>query len=609
MLSLQDVLNLSPNATEDELRSKGLLPQPTPPPTPSVIGSQTTPPTDTTAVAKMNPPVYGPPESARGSNDTRGLGAMQHPNAPIVPPVGTPPDVAPMVPPAGADMGIKPMAPPTLNFNERQALPTSSQGVMPGSSGFYENRIERFEDQKANPWGSPENHPGALGKIAHVAAKIGNIAGNIVAPATMANIPGTEANRNEREAADENRLAGAKKEENVEATEKTREQHEADIAKHNANIEDENKRKIDQVDKKITDAETKEFDTNTVNLRKQGLKPNPDNPKGEPVPLKYEDMSELEQAGYDVKQAIADSKNSQAALDKVKADPKSPANQALLAHIQNMAKMAGIAAGKLGIEKNKFMADYFGLDPDGNPLPGVETDEKTGKPVGPKIAAINEKKTEANDKREQFIATVGPSVVQAITTQDNVRRLMKILEPYKTDNTPFSSFLKTIEYKMGKAQTDEIGKELAAINLSSLQQGASVLKGMGGTRSIVALNKALAHTPEPLKDSIMNMYDKMANIDQFTAIFLTEADKYGRKKATAIEPEREKPVNQTEKPPAGVGAGVGAGATPEGKVPVYSPDGQLHYVLKEKKDAMLKDPKYKGWTEKAPETKSGPAKQ
>jgi len=54
--------------------------------------------------------------------------------------------------------------------------------------------------EKNNPWGSAANHPGFLGKLGHVAAEIGNTAGNIVAPGVMAEIPGTEMNRAERNA-------------------------------------------------------------------------------------------------------------------------------------------------------------------------------------------------------------------------------------------------------------------------------------------------------------------------------------------------------------------------------------------------------------------------
>lgn len=48
----------------------------------------------------------------------------------------------------------------------------------------------------ANPWGSAQNKPGILGKLGHIAGRIANIGGDVVAPGVMMNIPGTEMNRN-----------------------------------------------------------------------------------------------------------------------------------------------------------------------------------------------------------------------------------------------------------------------------------------------------------------------------------------------------------------------------------------------------------------------------
>ena len=68
-----------------------------------------------------------------------------------------------------------------------------------------------MQDQDQNPWGSAENHPGIMGKIAHYLAAAGNIAGNIVAPATMANIKGTQLNRQEEERGLEREVQGREK--------------------------------------------------------------------------------------------------------------------------------------------------------------------------------------------------------------------------------------------------------------------------------------------------------------------------------------------------------------------------------------------------------------
>jgi hypothetical protein len=56
-------------------------------------------------------------------------------------------------------------------------------------------KLAKAQYEKNTPWGSEGNHPGILGKIAHVAAGVGNIAGDIVAPSTMELIPGTDLNK------------------------------------------------------------------------------------------------------------------------------------------------------------------------------------------------------------------------------------------------------------------------------------------------------------------------------------------------------------------------------------------------------------------------------
>lgn len=62
-------------------------------------------------------------------------------------------------------------------------------------------RLQKMEYERQTPWGSEGNHPGILGRIGHIAAKVGNIAGDVFAPATMAMIPGTDLNRTARRGA------------------------------------------------------------------------------------------------------------------------------------------------------------------------------------------------------------------------------------------------------------------------------------------------------------------------------------------------------------------------------------------------------------------------
>lgn len=54
--------------------------------------------------------------------------------------------------------------------------------------------LEKAKDNylKNTPYGSATNHPGFLGKLGHVASRLGNIAGDVLAPGIMAAIPGSD---------------------------------------------------------------------------------------------------------------------------------------------------------------------------------------------------------------------------------------------------------------------------------------------------------------------------------------------------------------------------------------------------------------------------------
>jgi hypothetical protein len=56
-------------------------------------------------------------------------------------------------------------------------------------------KLALLELNKNNPYGSQANHPGALGRIGHVLARAGNIAGDFLVPNVMREIPGTDLNK------------------------------------------------------------------------------------------------------------------------------------------------------------------------------------------------------------------------------------------------------------------------------------------------------------------------------------------------------------------------------------------------------------------------------
>jgi hypothetical protein len=203
MLTLDDIVNApsDPVALNQHLQQRGLIPLPPPPAQglPPATIPPMTPIVPHTNVAPMIPPSnMGPSESLRSENNSRGLATLQPPHAPsLAAPPSTAPEIAPMATPAPStgDLDIKPLVPPNLTHAEKMALPSTSAGVPIGGSAFTENQLDRLQEEKEHPWGSPDNHPGLLGKIGHGLARAGEIAADVVAPGLTQAIPGTPEQR------------------------------------------------------------------------------------------------------------------------------------------------------------------------------------------------------------------------------------------------------------------------------------------------------------------------------------------------------------------------------------------------------------------------------
>lgn len=164
--------------------------------------------------------------------------------------------------PAAVNTGLQPVSASPLkplSFAERQALPTISPGAPAGSAASYQSQLERLEDQKRNPFGSAENHPGKLGKLEHVLGKVGNIAGSIVAPSVMEIIPGTDLNRRMEERTLERNLAGAQERE-----ERGKEAEARNTTENRRlDIEENKPAKEPTIDQRAIDAKVKEINPDT----------------------------------------------------------------------------------------------------------------------------------------------------------------------------------------------------------------------------------------------------------------------------------------------------------------------------------------------------------
>lgn len=163
----------------------------------------------------MDPSRHSDLALAESIDATRPRLARIVPGEPEAPDLGQP---AAAQPTSLGHVGVEPEAKtlPDLGYKQRQRLPTISPGAPAGSSASYASQLEKLQDQQAHPWGTEENHPGRLGKIAHVLSRIGNIAGDVFAPATMSLIPGTELNRETQIHELEPRIAKAQKQESEE---------------------------------------------------------------------------------------------------------------------------------------------------------------------------------------------------------------------------------------------------------------------------------------------------------------------------------------------------------------------------------------------------------
>jgi hypothetical protein len=216
-----------------------------------------------------------------------------------------------------------------------------------------------------------------------------------------------------------------------------------------------------------------------IALRKQGLKPNPDDPDGQPVPLDYDELTPAEQGKIDLQNARKAALEAQAQLAKFRSDPNNPQYQLAAKRLQIAAQNAATAAGKLGLDSKKYLADYFGMDEHGNALPGAPTDDN-GRPIGPRVA--NAGKTPADRLKR------GDLAANAIHNLNNIEEIID-----RRDDLfgPIMGRLTTLKDWMGSDDPD-----IAAIG-TEIHNYALASNGAHGVRSQQAVqdteNEILNH--------------------------------------------------------------------------------------------------------------------
>lgn len=244
-----------------------------------------------------------------------------HPEAPSL--GGTPaePKLLPIASPAG---------PPSLSRNEIRRLPTVSPGAPAGSAASYEAQLEKLQAPRPEP-------TTRLQRIGGVLSKIGNIAGDILAPGVTAMIPGSDLNRAAQIREIEPKLAEARKEEASEAT-----------AKAKQGLE-ERKETSQEEGRQQRDEET---------LAKQGLmRDEQGNIVADPTSQVYQ----KNQLGMQTVQNLQKYRDAQTELaqartevERAKNDPNSPAFKAAQERLAMAAEAHRVAAANLGLHEQEF---------------------------------------------------------------------------------------------------------------------------------------------------------------------------------------------------------------------------------------------------------------
>jgi hypothetical protein len=255
--------------------------------------------------------------------------------------------------------------------------PTARENVVNQEAQLKDKMIngateqERFQAEKdlaelkrKTPWGSEGNHPGVLGKIGHAASSIAQGAAQGIAPYVLPAIPGSKANIAEQEAIGETGVEQAQK----------KESEAANIAIAQGKPE------LAQAQQRIT--EEKNQNTANAALRKAGYTKDA---AGNAIPIPYGDLSTHEQGVYDLNQAKGNAQNAIADLKRAQAAPNSPQSKLILEKAKAEGQKMDLAGQKLGLDVNKYKADYLGLGPDNEPLPGIQKTEE-GKAIGPKVS-------------------------------------------------------------------------------------------------------------------------------------------------------------------------------------------------------------------------------
>ena len=142
-----------------------------------------------------------------------------------------------------------------------------------------------------------------------------------------------------------------------------------------------------------------------------------------------------------------------------------------------------------------------------------------------------------NNNLEPLNPLTGPASAVLQSTEPVVHQVDKLISDIDTlklgsNNTPGYLFLPRLGYSAGIAsKPGTLAQDIANLSLGSVVEAASAMKG--SSRSLMALKRALEHTPDPWRDSPQLIREKLTTIKARLQDVVDDAKKYGHK----IQPE------------------------------------------------------------------------
>lgn len=310
-----------------------------------------------------------------------------------------------------------------------------------------------------------------------------------------------------------------------------------DIYRHGLGVEGamaeaERLRRAQDIQQQQADATTQNADTSAQrareairqNLRKAGLRENPETGEVEEIP--YEEMTPAERASIDDKRAVTELRQAQAEAaqakaeyDKARASGNSEQMELARQRLAISAQNAKTAVTRLGLSQDQFEFRTFGTV-DGKAPAGTLLDDN-GTPIG----SIN-----AQNVRPTGASRTAAERADTLESLDKKIRIALQNPELRKGVGPLAGRLKELENRMGTLPRDLAELKNDLVSYGAFQAGLHPVRGIGAMQYFDQVLGGLGQSPEEL----------LGKMDSNLAT-AKEVQKVGTPKTVGGKPEQKKP--------------------------------------------------------------------